>query len=103
MNKPSKVRIDGVTYDINTDYRKALKCDEIANDESIGDYERSLALIYTLFPLDVLPDIFGILGFADDAAVIGVLTTIAMKLLDNYHLKENQKMPNGKMATPLNN
>ena len=62
-----------------------------------------IALIYTIFPLDVLPDIFGVLGFADDAAVIGVLTTLAMKLLDNYHLKENQKMPNGKMATPLNN
>lgn len=62
-----------------------------------------IALIYTLFPLDVLPDFFGILGFADDAAVIGVLTTIAMKLLDNYHLKENQNMKNVKMVTPLDN
>lgn len=60
-----------------------------------------IALVYTIFPLDVLPDIFGIIGFTDDAAVIGVLTTIAMKLLDNYHLKENQNMNNVKMVTPL--
>ena len=49
-----------------------------------------IALAYTVFPLDVLPDIFGPLGFADDAAVIGVLTTIAMSLLDNYNNKQNQ-------------
>lgn len=47
-----------------------------------------LAVVYTVFPIDALPDIFGFLGFADDAAVIGVLTTIAMALLDNYDKKE---------------
>lgn len=47
-----------------------------------------LAVAYTVFPIDVLPDILGIVGFADDAAVIGVLTTIAMTLLDNYNNQE---------------
>lgn len=44
-----------------------------------------IALAYTVFPIDIIPDILGPLGFADDAAVIGLLTTIAMTLLDNYN------------------
>ena len=47
-----------------------------------------LALAYTIFPADILPDIFGPLGFVDDAAVIGILTTIAMSLLDKYKEKK---------------
>lgn len=49
-----------------------------------------LAVAYTIFPIDVLPDILGLVGFMDDAAVIGVLTTIAMTLLDNHNSKEVQ-------------
>lgn len=44
-----------------------------------------VAVAYTVFPIDVLPDFLGIFGFADDAAVIGILTTLAMNLLDNYN------------------
>ena len=47
-----------------------------------------LAVAYTLFPIDALPDIMGPLGLADDAAVIGLLTTIAMSLLDNHNAKQ---------------
>ena len=47
-----------------------------------------LAVVYTLFPIDILPDILGPIGLVDDAAVIGLLTTIAMTLLDNYNSKE---------------
>lgn len=50
-----------------------------------------LAAVYTVFPIDILPDILGPIGFADDAAVIGLLTTIAMTLLDNYNNKEPLK------------
>lgn len=53
-----------------------------------------LALAYTVFPADVLPDIFGLLGFVDDAAVIGVLTTIAMSLLDHYNEKQSTQTAN---------
>lgn len=48
-----------------------------------------LAMAYTVFPIDLLPDILGVVGLVDDAAVIGVLTTIAMSLLDNHN---NQKI-----------
>ena len=50
-----------------------------------------LALSYTVLPLDFLPDLLGPLGFADDAAIIGILTTIAMHLLDNYNRQEANK------------
>ena len=46
-----------------------------------------VAVAYTVFPIDVIPDILGIVGYADDAAVLGLLTTVAMTLLDNHSTK----------------
>lgn len=45
------------------------------------------AVAYTVFPIDVLPDFLGVVGLVDDAAVLGVLTTVAMTLLDNHNSK----------------
>ena len=49
MNNPEYVEVNGHIYKINTDFRYAIRCNEIAQDESIGDLERALAIIYTLF------------------------------------------------------
>ena len=50
MNKyPEYVEIEGHRYKINTDFRYAIECNRIAEDKTIGDYERALAIIYTLF------------------------------------------------------
>lgn len=49
MNYPQYVEIDNKKYKINTDFKIALKCNEIAEDESINDIERALAIIYLLF------------------------------------------------------
>ena len=49
MNNPQYVKVDNKLYKINTDFRVALECDEIARDSSIGEYERALAIIYKLF------------------------------------------------------
>lgn len=46
---PKYVEIDGKEYPINTDFRVAIECDRVARDETIGDYERALAIIYLLF------------------------------------------------------
>lgn len=46
-----------------------------------------VAVAYTVFPIDVIPDILGIVGYADDAAILGLLTTVAMTLLDNHNTK----------------
>lgn len=49
MNYPKYVEINGRKYEINTDFRFAIECNRIANDETIGDFERVLGIIYTLF------------------------------------------------------
>lgn len=46
---PYYVEVDGKRYRINTDFRCAIRCNEIALDDTIGDFERALAIIYTLF------------------------------------------------------
>lgn len=48
-NYPEYAEIDGEKYKINTDFRYAIECSRIAEDESIGDLERALAVIYVLF------------------------------------------------------
>lgn len=48
MNKPNKIKIDDKIYNINTDFRIALQCNAIAQDTSISDYERALAIVYLL-------------------------------------------------------
>lgn len=49
MNNPEYVEVNGRQYKINTDFHYAIECDRIAKDDSIGDVERALAVIYTLF------------------------------------------------------
>ena len=46
---PKYVEVSGKRYKINTDFRVAIECNRIAEDTTIGDLERSLAIIYTLF------------------------------------------------------
>lgn len=54
MNNPEYVKIGDKKYKINTDFRVAIECNNIAQDDSIGDTERSLAIIYKLFGDDGL-------------------------------------------------
>lgn len=49
MKCPQYVKVEDKQYKINTDFRIAIKCNEIAKDDTIGDFERMLAVIYTLF------------------------------------------------------
>ena len=54
MSNPEYVKVDNKMYKINTDFRIAIECNNIAQDKSIGDYERALAIIYKLFGEDGL-------------------------------------------------
>lgn len=54
MENPNYVKIKNKKYKINTSYKTAIQCNEIAKNPKIGDYERSLAIIYTLFGDDGL-------------------------------------------------
>ena len=49
MKFPKYVEIENKRYKINTDFRVAIECNRIAEDETIGDIERVLGIIYTLF------------------------------------------------------
>lgn len=49
MNNPEYVKIGNKKYKINTDFRVAIECNNIAQDDNISDYERPLVIIYKLF------------------------------------------------------
>ena len=49
MNNPEFVKINNKKYKINTDFRVAIECNNIAQDDGIKDIERSMAIIYKLF------------------------------------------------------
>ena len=49
MNYPEYVKVNDRKYKIRTDFRIALKCNNIAQDNNIGEAERALAIIYILF------------------------------------------------------
>ena len=65
MTYPEYAEVAGKRYKINTDFRAALRCFEVIDDESICDEERALAVIYILFgelPDDHLEDFLRIAG-----------------------------------------
>ncbi len=48
MNNPEYAKVGNKLYKINTDFKIALKCDEVARS-NVRDEERALAIIYLLF------------------------------------------------------
>ena len=65
MTYPKYAEVAGVQYEINTDYRVALRCFEVIEDTSICDEERALAVIYLLFgevPVSHLEDFLRVAG-----------------------------------------
>lgn len=55
-NYPEYAEINDKRYKINTDFRVAIECQNIATNENISDYERALAIIYKLFGDDGIDD-----------------------------------------------
>lgn len=49
MDYPQYAEVDNEKYKINTDFRVAIECNEIAQNKKIGDYERALAIIFKLY------------------------------------------------------
>ena len=56
MNNPEYVKIGDKKYKINSDFRVALECNKIAEDRSISDTERAMAIIYKLYGDEGLND-----------------------------------------------
>lgn len=44
-----KLKIGDTIYEAKTDYKTAIKCNDIATDESIGNFERTLGVLCTIF------------------------------------------------------
>lgn len=61
MKCPQYAKVGDKLYKINTNYKVAIKCQQIATDNTIGDFERALGIIYTLFGEEALntPDHYG--------------------------------------------
>lgn len=55
-SNPTKIKIGDKIYNINTSFKVALRCNEIALDETIDDYERGMAIIYLLYGEEGLND-----------------------------------------------
>lgn len=49
-----KIQIDDTIYEANVDFKTAIKCNEIATDNTIGKYEKFLGIICTMFGADAL-------------------------------------------------
>ena len=49
MSNPKFAKIGDKLYKINTDFRVALRCEQVGLDDSINDTERALAIIFLLF------------------------------------------------------
>lgn len=56
MKCPQYVKVGEKQYKINTSFRTAIECNEIAQDETINNVERALAIIYKLFGEEALED-----------------------------------------------
>ena len=54
LNNPTAIKIDNKLYKLNTDFRVALRCNEVARNKKIGNYERAMAIIYLLLGEDGL-------------------------------------------------
>ena len=49
MSCIKKIQIENTIYTANVDFRVAIRCNEIATDENIGDFERVLGIVCTMF------------------------------------------------------
>ena len=66
MTYPEYAEIAGKRYKINTDYRVALRCFEVIEDDGICDEERALAVVYLLFGVIPTTDLEDFLRIAGD-------------------------------------
>lgn len=56
MSNPKFVKIGNKKYPINTDFRVAIKCNDVALNNDINNFEKSLAIIYLLYGDEGLKD-----------------------------------------------
>ena len=73
---------------------KALWLYYLANDKSASTKSRALAvggLGYFIFPLDAIPDVTPLVGFADDLGVLAMSVAIVLVNLTPAHRRQAQE------------
>lgn len=83
MIYPEYAEVNGKRYKINTDFRVAIECNQIATDSTIGDYERALAVIYKLFGEE------GLNGRGDQERLLEIAKTYL--LCGENHVESNEE------------
>lgn len=53
MDYPTKMEVNGITYNIDTSYKTALACFKAINDNSLKEIERALTVVSLLLGTDV--------------------------------------------------
>ena len=56
LNNPEWVEVNKKRYKINTDFRIAIECQKIAEDTTIGDFQRAMGILYKLFGEEALKE-----------------------------------------------
>lgn len=56
MRHPEYAEVNNKRYKINTDFRVAIECNRIAEDKTIGDYERAMGILCTLYGPEAIDD-----------------------------------------------
>lgn len=86
MNNPEYVKVDDELYKINTDFRIAIECNNIAKDTTINDYERALGIIYKLFGEKGLE-----CNNQDKLLELAVKYLSLVNTIQNMDIKQNEK------------
>ena len=56
LNNPEWVEVNKKRYKINTDVRIAIECQKIAEDTTIGDFQRAMGILYKLYGEEALKE-----------------------------------------------
>ena len=56
LNNPEWVEVNKKRYKINTDFRIAIECQKIAEDTTIGDFQRAMGILYKLYGEEALKE-----------------------------------------------
>ena len=76
---------------------KALSMYYSMKDKNTPSWARmsiAFALLYFVFPIDLIPDVFGPIGYTDDAAVIAAVFKVVQLYLTDEQKKKAQKWLN---------
>jgi uncharacterized membrane protein YkvA (DUF1232 family) len=84
---------------IRRDLKRELKVYKLLLKDSrtpkLSKFLLGLALGYTLFPFDIIPDFIPVIGYLDDVIIVGALVFIARKMIPKGVVEDCRIRANG--------